>query len=258
MLGITTTNARVGGYRGGNRGGSVGGSLYSAYQARVAADSGNIDESQDNLVSLLNQLNGVVSNFSTTCKLATAPHWGNKAATGTGGTAGNRAANKLYNIFGASGDLVQATAASQPLLLRNTGTNYVYLSGINGNYFTSPFAVSNQFRNDVDYAICVRPSTLSVAQGLMGRTTTVSGNRGFSFDITNTGILRFLMRFAADVAVSSTVTLGSVGVSINNPVWLRVTRNATNQLAIIQAPAPAALPEPPASAEVCKQHQHNQ
>jgi hypothetical protein len=150
-----------------------------------------------------------------------------KKGTGTGATAG-RAIEKLYSACGAIGDCVQTTLASQPLLLEHSGTNYVYLSGVNGNYFTSPFAVSNQFRNDVDYAICVKPSTLSIAQGLMGRNTNTSGNRGFSFDITNTGILRFIMRFAGDVIVSSTVTLGSVGITINNPVWLRVTRNSTN------------------------------
>ena len=60
-----------------------------------------------------------------------------KKGTGTGATAG-RAIEKLYSACGANGDCVQTTLSSQPLLLEHSGTNYVYLSGVSGNGFSTP------------------------------------------------------------------------------------------------------------------------
>lgn len=150
-----------------------------------------------------------------------------KKGTGVGATAG-RAIEKLYSACGASGDSVQTTLASQPLLLEHSGTNYVYLSGINGNYFSSPSAVANRFRNDIDYKICVQANSYTTAFDFIGRYSSTAINRGFTLDITATGLLRLYFRFGGDVIVSSTASLASVGITAGTQVWLRATRNANN------------------------------
>jgi hypothetical protein len=53
---------------------------------------------------------------------------GYKLGAGAGTTAG-QAAQKLYSCSGASGDVVQTTAASQPLLLVHDGANYWWSGG---------------------------------------------------------------------------------------------------------------------------------
>src|SRR5574343_1327757 len=72
------------------------------------------------------------------------PHYtGIRLATGTGPTAGNRAARTVYNAIGATGDFIQTTAANQPLALVHTGTNYAWLPGVAGNFFSTPNAAGN-------------------------------------------------------------------------------------------------------------------
>jgi hypothetical protein len=207
------------------RGGSVGASLYDAYKARVLADSGNIDESEANLVSLLNQLNGAVPNFTNTCKLAYAPHWGKIAAAGTGGTSGNRAANKLYNIFGASGDLVQATAASQPLLLRHTGTNYAYLPGISGNYFTTPNAAANQLLNDFGIEAFITPSSLSGARSISCKDSGGATTSNFTFRLNASTLQLIIYQGSNTFTYTSTINFS---FTANQSFYVRFNRNSTN------------------------------
>lgn len=79
-------------------------------------------------------------------------HWiGYKLGSGTGATAGQAAA-KLYSLT-VAGDAVQATAASQPLLLSHNGAssdNYWFGSGVTGNYVSTPNASANQITGDID------------------------------------------------------------------------------------------------------------
>ena len=125
MLGISTTNARVGGFRGG-----ISAEAKTIYN-RIIADGG---------VSNLSRLNFFVKGLKAIYgDLANVPvcydaHWiGYKLGSGTGATAGQAAA-KLYSLT-VAGDAVQATAASQPLLLSHNGAssdNYWYGSGVVG------------------------------------------------------------------------------------------------------------------------------
>ena len=122
MLGITTTNARVGGFRGG-----ISAEAKTIYN-RIIADGG---------VSNLTRLNFFVKGLKAIYgDLANVPvcydaHWiGYKLGSGTGATVGQAAA-KLYSLT-VAGDAVQSTAASQPLLLAHNGAstdNYWYSSG---------------------------------------------------------------------------------------------------------------------------------
>jgi hypothetical protein len=74
---------------------------------------------------------------------------GYKLGAGAGTTAG-QAAQKLYSCSGSSGDVVQTTAASQPLLLVHSGANYWWGSGVSGNYLSTPNAAANQITGDID------------------------------------------------------------------------------------------------------------
>jgi hypothetical protein len=133
MLGITTTNARVGGFRGG-----ISAEAKTIYN-RIIADGG---------VSNLSRLNFFVKGLKAIYgDLANVPvcydaHWiGYKLGSGTGATAGQAAA-KLYSLT-VAGDAVQTTAASQPLLLAHNGDNYWWGSGVSGNYVSTPNAAAN-------------------------------------------------------------------------------------------------------------------
>ena len=127
MLGITTTNARVGGFRGG-----ISAEAKTIYN-RIIADGG---------VSDLTRLNYFVVGLKTIYgDLANVPvcydaHWiGYKLGSGTGATSGQAAA-KLYSLT-VAGDAIQSTAASQPLLLSHNGENYWWGSGVSGNYVST-------------------------------------------------------------------------------------------------------------------------
>jgi len=131
MLGITTTNARVGGFRGGILADSK--TIYN----RIIADGG---------VSNLTRLNFFVKGLKTIYgSLTNVPvcydaHWiGYKLGSGTGATAGQAAA-KLYSLT-VAGDAVQTTAASQPLLLSHNGAssdNYWYSAGTTTGNVNTP------------------------------------------------------------------------------------------------------------------------
>jgi hypothetical protein len=104
---------------------------------RIIADGG---------VSNLTRLNFFVKGLKTIYgSLTNVPvcydaHWiGYKLGSGTGATAGQAAAI-LYSLT-VAGDAVQATAASQPLLLSHNGAstdNYWWGSGVSGNYVSTP------------------------------------------------------------------------------------------------------------------------
>ena len=140
MLGISTTNARVGGFRGG-----ISAEAKTIYN-RIIADGG---------VSNLSRLNFFVKGLKSIYgDLANVPvcydaHWiGYKLGSGTGATAGQAAA-KLYSLT-VAGDAVQATAASQPLLLAHNGDNYWFGSGVSGNYCSTPNTSANQITGDIE------------------------------------------------------------------------------------------------------------
>lgn len=197
------------------------GQLVSAYQERVIADGGNVDETQANLVNLLNQLNGVVPDFTNSCKLFVAPHLGNKSATGTGGTAGNRAANKIYNIFGASGDLVQTTAASQPLLLRNIGEVFAFNSGVNGNGFSTPNVADNQLTDNFSIECKINLPDLNVQQIIDSKYGSPTLQQYAFFVNSNTLFLRMYN------GTEFNVTSDSIAAFAGTTWWARVSRNST-------------------------------
>ncbi|MEY3500774.1 MAG: hypothetical protein RL308_2443 [Bacteroidota bacterium] len=149
MLGISTTNVRVGGFRGKG----VDANAQAIYN-RIIADGG---------VSNLTRLNFFVKGLKGIYgSLANVPvcydaHWiGYKLGSGTGATAGQAAA-KLYSLT-VAGDAVQSTAASQPLLLAHNGAssdNYYQGVGVTSNFVSTPSATANSGTGDKEFNITV-------------------------------------------------------------------------------------------------------
>jgi hypothetical protein len=123
-----------------------------AHYDRVIADGGVLPSG----LGGVNAFFQVVKNIYATSDITTAISvgldaqvLGYKLGAGAGTTLG-QAAQKLYSCSGASGDVVQTTAASQPLLLVHSGENYYFQSGTTGNFLTTPNAAQNQLIGTVD------------------------------------------------------------------------------------------------------------
>ena len=212
MLGITTTNARVGGFRGG-----VSAEAKTIYN-RIIADGG---------VSNLTRLNFFVKGLKAIYgDLANVPvcydaHWiGYKLGSGTGATAGQAAA-KLYSLT-VAGDAVQSTAASQPLLLAHNGDNYWWGSGVSGNYCSTPNAAANQITGDIEIIAKIDFSQAS------GRYTIVSSWGGPPLIGFTMFIQAGIVNYECSVAGGYNLAASTVAISTIYSGFLKVTRIASS------------------------------
>jgi hypothetical protein len=215
MLGITTTNVRVGGFRGG-----ISAEAKTIYN-RIIADGG---------VSNLSRLNFFVKGLKAIYgDLANVPvcydaHWiGYKLGSGTGATAGQAAA-KLYSLT-VAGDAVQTTAASQPLLLSHNGAssdNYWYGSGVTGNYVQSnSLAPIGSTQLDVKIKVLAGAGTV-VSKCIVSQDSAGVTNRIFSVEWadTTTGTITFFFNNSFATSVTSSAGIGFVA---NYSGWIRAT-----------------------------------
>jgi len=111
--------------------GLFGGSIDAQAQAhynRVIADGGVVPAGVSGTNAFFNAVKTIyaTSDITTAISVGLDAHYlGYKLGAGSGTTLG-QAAQKLYSCAGSSGDVVQTTAASQPLLLDHSGANYYY------------------------------------------------------------------------------------------------------------------------------------
>ena len=195
---------------------------------RIIADGG---------VSNLTRLNFFVKGLKAIYgDLANVPicydaHWiGYKLGSGTGATAGQAAA-KLYSLT-VAGDAVQATAASQPLLLSHNGAstdNYWWGSGVSGNYVSTPSATANNITGDIefiiDFASVPNTTTLPNLYNFLvakGDTTTNLENYAVLLNKTD-GKIYFE---TTDITAASTLTLNS-SLTAGTVGYLKVNRIAS-------------------------------
>ena len=187
---------------------------------RIIADGG---------VSNLTRLNYFVVGLKTIYgSLTNVPvcydaHWiGYKLGSGTGATAGQAAA-KLYSLT-VAGDAVQATAASQPLLLAHNGAssdNY-YQSIVGGGYCQTLTNLSPQINTDFTFEFNFKNLT---EVGILGGCPASSAN-GWSLQI-QTGInaLRFYGRNSTANVVS---LISTAGITIVGNRWVKVIRSGND------------------------------
>jgi hypothetical protein len=145
---------------------------------------------------------------------------GYKLGAGAGTTAG-QAAQKLYSCSGASGDVEQTTAASQPLLLVHSGANYWFGSGVAGND-VSAGVIAPVATLELDVKVQLNGGNALPARTIIAQDSGSGGNRIFSLEFANatTGTLALFYNSGfAGYQVSS----AGIGIIDNYSGWVRAT-----------------------------------
>lgn len=189
---------------------------------RVIADNGVIPAGLMGLNAWFKAVKAVygVTDITTAISCAYDPHYlGYKLGAGSGATLGS-AAQTCYNAIGATGDVIQTTAASQPLILPHTGTNYVWLPGVDSNNFTTPNASANQITGDIDIKFHINYANNGGTQFLVSKTQTVLSLHGYDLAIQNSNTLYYQQSRAGTFNSCQS----SVGIGANYTGWVRMTR----------------------------------
>ena len=118
-------------------------------------------------------------------------------------------------------DVVQTTAASQPLLLAHSGANYYFQSGVNSNFVSTPNAAANQITGDIEIIVKAAAINWATDYGMF-----VAKNSG------GTNGWCFFTRSSKRLGYVSTrgEVVSTVGHSfVNNEFgWVKVTHDTTN------------------------------
>lgn len=204
-----------------------------AHYDRVIADGGAIPSGLLGCNSFFVAVKAVYSTTDITTALSAGydPHYlGFKMGAGSGTTLG-QAAQKLYSCCGSSGDLLQTTAASQPLLLEHSGDNYWFGSGLAGNYCSTPNAVANQITGDIEFIAKVNFQDSGSQDTIFIKSDAVAGSsycysfwkngNNLAISYSNDGTV------AARVTTISNVSLSSIGYTYGTDIWVKGSRNAT-------------------------------
>jgi hypothetical protein len=164
------------------------------------------------------------ANFATASKLATSfSESSSNAATVTINSTGDLGAR----ICGAR-DLVQMTAANQPIPLSHSGTNYGYLNGVAGNYFSSPDSVPTSIVGDLDVRFegALTDWTPAALTDLFSKWGSV-GNYSWTFEIQTNGVPRFA--YSTDgTAITNRDATAAPTVTNGDRLGLRVTMDVDN------------------------------
>jgi hypothetical protein len=195
-----------------------------AHYDRVIADGGLIPSGLVGVNNFFTTVKAIYGTSDITTAISVgldAQVLGYKLGAGAGTTAG-QAAQKLYSCSGSSGDVVQTTAASQPLLLAHTsGANYWFGSGVTGNYCGTPNATANQITGDIEFTAKIKPLAFSGTQSI---TAKWSGGNAYIFAL-NTKTLSLYLDFGAGaVLVSSTSNLP---YNDNDLFFVKATRQSS-------------------------------
>jgi hypothetical protein len=139
-----------------------------AHYNRVIADGGLIPSGLVGVNNFFKTVKGIYGTSDITTAISVgldAQVLGYKLGAGAGTTAG-QAAQKLYSCSGSSGDVVQTTAASQPLLLVHSGANYFFQSANTDNYCRTPNATANQITGDIEIIVKAAPINWATDYGM--------------------------------------------------------------------------------------------
>ena len=165
------------------------------------------------------------ANFATAAKLATSfTESSSNAATVTINTSGATGAR----ISGAR-DLYQGTAANQPVYLPWSGTNYGYLNGVSGNYFSTPDSATADFTTSLEIITRVSLSDWSgaVTQAIVGKWTGVGNQKSFAFEFLTNGRPNF--GFTTDGSTDQNRQATTTPPLVDGTVyWIRCTFTGDN------------------------------
>ena len=155
-----------------------------AHYDRVIADGGLIPSGLVGVNNFFKTVKAIYGTSDITTAISVgldAQVLGYKLGAGAGTTAG-QAAQKLYSCSGSSGDVVQTTAASQPLLLVHSGANYYFAVDVSGNFVSSNLTYQN---DDWDVEFNVK-GKYSLSTGRIAGTR--STGEGTNVAVTSTAI----------------------------------------------------------------------
>jgi hypothetical protein len=193
-----------------------------AHFDRVIADGGLVPSGLSGVNAFFTTVKTIYGTADITTAISVgldAQVLGYKLGAGAGTTLG-QAAQKLYSCSGSSGDVVQTTAASQPLLLVHEGANYWFGSGVSNNFVSTPNAAANQITGDIDIIANIQYVNNGSTQFIVSKTQTALTNHGYDFAIENTNNLYYQQsRAGVFNSISSSV---SIGASYTG--WVRMTR----------------------------------
>jgi hypothetical protein len=205
----------------------MGGGIDAQAQAhynRVIADGGVVPAGVSGTNAFFNAVKTIyaTSDITTAVSVGVDAHYlGYKLGAGSGATLG-QAVQKLYSCAGSSGDVVQTTAASQPLLLAHNGAstdNYWYSPRVDGNYITTPNASANQITGDIEIIAKIKSNSSSIVQTILLKGVTSTYNYALDISIANT--VRFVINGLN--IYESTVTINPMTLQ-----FIKVTRTSSN------------------------------
>lgn len=201
----------------------IGGSIDAQAQAhynRVIADGGVVPAGVSGTNAFFNAVKTIygTTDITTAVSVGVDAHYlGYKLGAGAGATSG-QAVQKLYSCAGSSGDVVQTTAASQPLLLAHSGAssdNYWFGSGVSANYVSTPNSTATTFNGDFELEFWLQNFSTANTSVLASK----RGSSGFVIYINASSGIISLEPFGA---VDSTV-----GISNDFNGWIKVTKTST-------------------------------
>lgn len=148
------------------------------------------------------------------------------------GTATERVSAWAPTLKG-SDTLAQATAGNQPLLIPYSGTNYLWLSGVVGNYTITADSAALSIMGDIDIRIKVAFNSYAPAAAVtpIAKYNGGAGTSAYSIDLLPSGLLRFVVRgnSSGESNVSSDAAVPTAAFGLT---WLRVTRAVTGGFVI--------------------------
>jgi hypothetical protein len=194
-----------------------------AHFDRVIADGGLVPSGLSGVNAFFTTIKTIYATSDITTAISVgldAQVLGYKLGAGAGTTLG-QAAQKLYSCSGASGDVVQTTAASQPLLLVHEGANYWFGSGVSGND-VSAGVIAPVATLELDVKVQLNGGNALPTRTIISQDSGSGGNRIFSFEFANatTGTLGFFYNSGFGGYQVSSV---GVGLIANYSGWIRVT-----------------------------------
>lgn len=138
--------------------------------------------------------------------------------------------------WGTGGEAMNAsypTPGTSPLLLQHTGTNYLYFPGIANNSATATAIGAYDITGDLEVELDIAFTTLTPSSNVyaFGRGN-ADPNRAWLFTLTSTGQLNLRWyptgSIASLISITSTATLGSVGIVANQRIVIKVTLDVDN------------------------------
>jgi hypothetical protein len=196
-----------------------------AHYNRVIADGGLIPSGLVGVNNFFTTVKGIYGTSDITTAISVgldAQVLGYKLGAGAGTTAG-QAAQKLYSCSGASGDVVQTTAASQPLLLVHSGANYWFGSGVSGNNVTTTATISPS--TQVDLILYLVSGASNSGASAFANVLISNDGAARNFVLNFSDLANGIIRLRCGTPFSEFDSTVGIGNTSNYTGWIRATYN---------------------------------